>query len=202
MNIDTDKSLVPEMQNSLGGLQPDTCEILLLMKENSDLKENLRLLKKRHQDDLKRLNARIINLIESASSAPQSSPMNAETADMHDYKRRIKVLEEQLRDSSLGREIIRDALTNDLHVAKTNGQATLTSVIRAAVAYVEEICRVQNADIDEQLEVFYRHLGDAGIVDSKGYLEEYPDVELSGMDPLRHYILHGIREGREPRPHG
>jgi hypothetical protein len=40
----------------------------------------------------------------------------------------------------------------------------------------------------------------AGLFDAQAYLEAYPDVAAHGMDPLRHYILHGIAEGRV-RPH-
>ncbi|MBA4163128.1 MAG: hypothetical protein C0510_00625 [Erythrobacter sp.] len=36
----------------------------------------------------------------------------------------------------------------------------------------------------------------AGLFDADEYLETYPDVAKHGMDPVRHYILHGIAEGR------
>lgn len=32
------------------------------------------------------------------------------------------------------------------------------------------------------------------------YLDRYPDVAASGMNPLLHYIQHGMAEGREPLP--
>ena len=34
------------------------------------------------------------------------------------------------------------------------------------------------------------------LFDAKKYLEAYPDVTESGMDPVRHYIMHGMQEGR------
>ena len=37
-----------------------------------------------------------------------------------------------------------------------------------------------------------------GKFDSDYYLGQYPDVKRSGRDPLRHYMLHGWREGRNP----
>ncbi|MFA6031471.1 MAG: hypothetical protein WC889_01040 [Myxococcota bacterium] len=37
----------------------------------------------------------------------------------------------------------------------------------------------------------------AGLFDAERYLETYPDVAADGMDPVRHYILHGITEGRQ-----
>ncbi len=37
-----------------------------------------------------------------------------------------------------------------------------------------------------------------GLFNEKAYLERYPDVVESGMDPLVHYLKHGMKEGREP----
>ena len=36
----------------------------------------------------------------------------------------------------------------------------------------------------------------SGLLDAESYLEAYPDVAEYGMDPVRHYILHGMAEGR------
>lgn len=43
-------------------------------------------------------------------------------------------------------------------------------------------------------------LREAGAFDAAWYLEEYPDVFQSGMDPVLHYVLHGQYEGRQPSP--
>ena len=37
----------------------------------------------------------------------------------------------------------------------------------------------------------------AGLFDARAYLDIYPDVAAHGMDPVRHYILHGMGEGRK-----
>jgi hypothetical protein len=34
------------------------------------------------------------------------------------------------------------------------------------------------------------------LFDAKMYLELYPDIAAVGMDPVRHYVLHGMIEGR------
>ncbi|MDH0684983.1 hypothetical protein [Achromobacter animicus] len=34
--------------------------------------------------------------------------------------------------------------------------------------------------------------------DSKFYIERYPDVATSGLDPEQHYVHHGMKEGRPP----
>lgn len=38
----------------------------------------------------------------------------------------------------------------------------------------------------------------SGLFDAEYYLAQYPDVKQSGVDPLRHYLLHGGFEGRNP----
>jgi FkbM family methyltransferase len=43
-------------------------------------------------------------------------------------------------------------------------------------------------------------IGAAGLFDSKFYLEHNPDVREQGLVPLRHYILFGAGEGRNPHP--
>ncbi len=42
-----------------------------------------------------------------------------------------------------------------------------------------------------------RRLQRKGLFNGQAYLARYPDVATTGMDPLRHYILHGLAEGRE-----
>src|SRR5215475_14469869 len=41
-------------------------------------------------------------------------------------------------------------------------------------------------------------IGASGLFDAAWYLESYPDVAARGVDPLRHYVRHGAREGRDP----
>lgn len=36
--------------------------------------------------------------------------------------------------------------------------------------------------------------------DRRWYLAHYPDVAAAGVDPVRHYLLHGAQEGRDPGP--
>ena len=42
----------------------------------------------------------------------------------------------------------------------------------------------------------HRRLQRLGLFDGPAYLERYPDVAAEGMDPLDHYLRHGIGEGR------
>ena len=36
-----------------------------------------------------------------------------------------------------------------------------------------------------------------GLFDAEAYVSQYPDVVAEGADPLRHYILHGMKENRK-----
>jgi chromosome segregation ATPase len=38
------------------------------------------------------------------------------------------------------------------------------------------------------------------LFDAAYYLEKYPDVIISGLDPYAHYLRHGASEGRDPNP--
>lgn len=40
----------------------------------------------------------------------------------------------------------------------------------------------------------------SGLLDSRWYLERYPDVAASGIDPVEHYLAFGAGEGRDPGP--
>ena len=36
-----------------------------------------------------------------------------------------------------------------------------------------------------------------GLFDTDAYLARYPDIVSSDMSPVKHYILHGMKEGRD-----
>jgi hypothetical protein len=43
-------------------------------------------------------------------------------------------------------------------------------------------------------------LKSSGLFDAEWYLREYGDVARAGIDPLRHYVEFGAKEGRWPNP--
>jgi len=45
-----------------------------------------------------------------------------------------------------------------------------------------------------------REIRGSGLFDPVFYLLKYPDVRDSGADPLKHYLLHGGHQGRNPSP--
>ncbi|RXK60021.1 glycosyltransferase [Lacibacter luteus] len=46
----------------------------------------------------------------------------------------------------------------------------------------------------------YFSIKKSGFFDSQFYFQSYPDVKNAGLEPLKHYILHGWKEGRNPSP--
>ena len=63
---------------------------------------------------------------------------------------------------------------------------------------------VQNEPLQSQEEMQLTHeaalLQQSGLFNAQYYLQCYPDVEKAGVDPLRHYLMHGAWEGRNPHP--
>ena len=49
-----------------------------------------------------------------------------------------------------------------------------------------------------QLKYLCRLISKSGLFNREYYLEQYPEVKAAGFDPIRHYILHGVSEGRNP----
>jgi glycosyltransferase involved in cell wall biosynthesis len=56
----------------------------------------------------------------------------------------------------------------------------------------------QPATDDASLSEACRIIDDSGLFDRDAYLTENPDVANKGVDPLRHYVESGWREGRRP----
>lgn len=48
------------------------------------------------------------------------------------------------------------------------------------------------------IEVLIKEIEESGLFDSEWYLKEYPDVGLSGIKPLQHYLVFGWKLGRSP----
>ena len=44
----------------------------------------------------------------------------------------------------------------------------------------------------------YRIIKKSGLFDKDYYLETNEDVRLAGIDPIKHYIQYGWKEGRNP----
>ncbi|WP_134390914.1 class I SAM-dependent methyltransferase [Methylacidiphilum sp. Yel] len=48
--------------------------------------------------------------------------------------------------------------------------------------------------------VVAKEIAKSALFDPAYYLQQYPDVRLSGVDPLTHFVLYGVTEKRNPNP--
>lgn len=46
----------------------------------------------------------------------------------------------------------------------------------------------------------YIEISQSGLFSANWYLDQYRDVATAGQDPLEHYLLYGVSEGRDPGP--
>jgi glycosyltransferase involved in cell wall biosynthesis len=71
------------------------------------------------------------------------------------------------------------------------------SVIDPVASYWRLLCTKPGAIRTRLIaRVIYR----SGKFDRQWYLSNNPDVAAAGIDPIRHYVLHGVKEGRDPSP--
>ena len=52
--------------------------------------------------------------------------------------------------------------------------------------------------LEPSIEEALRVVAESGLFDADHYLASNADVRMTGMDPLRHYLMHGSEEGRSP----
>jgi CDP-glycerol glycerophosphotransferase (TagB/SpsB family) len=77
------------------------------------------------------------------------------------------------------------------HLAHAKGQLNpLVHYLTAGRAMGLEIRTVRDPGIE--------HVRASGVFDHAYYLEHYPDVAGTGIDPIVHYFRHGAEEGRNP----
>jgi chondroitin synthase len=50
------------------------------------------------------------------------------------------------------------------------------------------------------IDILIEDIKESGLFDTEWYLKEYPDVDMSGLQPIDHYMLIGWRIGRSPSP--
>lgn len=60
------------------------------------------------------------------------------------------------------------------------------------------IGRSQGLEVRPVIDLAIETIRESGIFDADYYREQYPDIVETGVDPLRHYLRYGVREGRNP----
>ncbi|MDV5825827.1 hypothetical protein [Sphingobium naphthae] len=78
-----------------------------------------------------------------------------------------------------------------------------TEWLRAVHAIMHSALRARSPAIQRMSRESREHrlraqLKEAGLFDAEAYLQLYPDVQAAGVDPLDHYVSHGMMEGRSP----
>lgn len=101
-------------------------------------------------------------------------------------------LKQQISDEDALKTRLREALSM---------VGRLTAENRELRARLEQANFVQGEEGQQQTFPETRRLILAsGLFDEAWYLEKYPDVRESGMDPLEHYLQNGARRGLDPSP--
>ncbi len=72
--------------------------------------------------------------------------------------------------------------------------STLLETAMALSATLRRLPWLQGAVARREMAIIER----SGLFDAAYYLNRYPDVQASGLDPLEHYVLRGAREARQP----
>lgn len=120
---------------------------------------------------------------------------------------RFEVAREELRDTIQQRESALAQKTKDAEELALKLNAIYSSRLwRARSAYkhfrgnggIRRIwdrrsARRYKQDLEDE-----RLLGESGLFDTDWYLRQYPDVAEAGENAVRHYLLHGAIEGRDP----
>src|SRR5262245_49516325 len=102
-------------------------------------------------------------------------------------RRRVRVLERELAQCHDKVSALRSSsswrITAPLHLASL-GLRTLKSILLKSLHQWSAT----------------RAIARSGLFDRNWYLVNNPDVAQSGLDPIKHYVRYGAREGRDPSP--
>ncbi|POA21768.1 hypothetical protein C1886_04115 [Pseudomonas sp. FW300-N1A1] len=108
------------------------------------------------------------------------------------------------------KEVVVHSLTQEVEQFLGSRSWRVTSPLRAAGSVARRVKRlIRTPSFGKIIEVLrvrrdffnkatVRQLRDSSLFDADYYLGRYPDVREQGIDPLKHYMLHGWREGRDP----
>ena len=146
---------------------------------------------KRHREELARQESRL----RAAETERDQLRAEAENSARKLEERfgELARLTRRLRDV----EVQSEQQKHQLEAIRKARQATVRLLGRAIVALGR-----YNPDHPPRAAKLQRLAGrlkEAGVFDPDWYLERNGDVSAAGLDPVRHYLLYGVREGREPR---
>ena len=129
------------------------------------------------------------------SPVAQQGSLTVDTTDENDLQART-LLERRLEERS--REIATlTALVRDLEAESKDATEKLKWYGKILVATLARPAKWGMMPASWHILKERRRLAKAGLFDGGAYLRRYPDVATSRMDPLVHYVEHGISEGRQ-----
>ncbi len=100
--------------------------------------------------------------------------------------------------------VIQESLEEQLHAAadpaKSDASPTRAKSAQQAAWTTRLRQRMRMPPSERAVQKDIRLLRDSGWFDTDWYLTEYPDVAQSEVEPIRHYLLFGAAEGRNPGP--
>jgi hypothetical protein len=76
----------------------------------------------------------------------------------------------------------------------------IRSELDRAFAIFRHFLRSPEEELNETVWRLYVEIEDSDLFDRHWYLQSYPDVRNSQLDPLLHYLKYGISEARNPNP--
>lgn len=80
--------------------------------------------------------------------------------------------------------------------SKTRSKAGLLKKIFHTLTGANNQRGKKKKELAAQIEIIKK----SGLFDEEWYLRRYEDVARSGIDPIKHYLGHGVAEGRDPSP--
>jgi hypothetical protein len=105
----------------------------------------------------------------------------------------------QLQEKLLTAQKSQRELSEDMRTIMSSRSWRLTGPVRRitqTVPRVEQEAQTKSVDFKRS----YRTIQNSGLFDADYYLKNNPDISAKKVDPIKHYLLHGAREGRNPSP--
>jgi hypothetical protein len=141
--------------------------------------------------------------IDTSSEKPLTSPSKTHDhiSDHPEYKllkrkyRRVQAEAAQLREKLA--EVQLELATVE---SRTIGMQ-VSAMFRARLhQFLDRIPGIASRDASTKQRRNIATIQGSGLFDAEWYLRTYPDVAVAGVDPIRHYIATGWKEGRDPGP--
>ena len=184
---DKDK-LIQENKNLKGKLEKEDKRILKYKKYSSFLRDNLKI-ELESQKELMQIKELHIHSMKDYLNQTENKLRKTEK-QLEPFKNRLKSSEELVKEKDILIEYMSGNKRPFLQrlISKFPSLYILFNVYETGI---------KNALINIK---GYNAIKKSNSLDIGFYLNKYPDIKLSGMDPVLHYIYHGFKEGKKPNP--